>query len=183
MNLEDYVPPGWKQKPIVIITDSGSQDGALAIRAGLEHLSFRVFTFVCETRKNLYDVIGGGIPDCDYVILCHHGDENKIYFRVYPETWIGAADVTDVVHLEGKNIMTLGCGAGGKDVADSFLKAGCSSFIGSHRGTRRDEVLLLPLAFFSVLAFNQNLSLREVFDTAQKMLPQQDTFRMYDVVD
>jgi hypothetical protein len=103
----------------------------------------------------------------------------KLCFRVYPETWIGSDDVADIVHLAGKNIMSLGCSAGGKDLAQSFLKAGINAFIGSHRGTRRDEVLLLPLIFFSVMAFNQELSIGDVFEATQKMLPMQDTFHMY----
>jgi hypothetical protein len=84
VDSEIYVAPGWKQKPIVIITDGSSQDGAVAIRAGLEQLSFRVFSFTCETRQNLYELLGGSIPDCDYVILCNHGDEHETLLSCVP---------------------------------------------------------------------------------------------------
>lgn len=176
----------YESKPIVIVADRVSLDWATAIRAGLELFCQRVCLFLCGTRMNLDSALAGQIPDCDHVIIALHGnDKGEIRFNGHPPSDLGPEEIAHLAFLPGKFVLNLGCAAGGPDMAEAFLQAGCRGIIGADRGVDDDVGLLFPLMFYAFLLQHVDtkkpkLCEREAFEAARRCYPGADIFEMYE---
>lgn len=151
--------------PVVIGTDTGALDLALAIRSTLELFRLRVYMHWCVQRRNALDFFAGKIPDSEYVVLCCHGlgssgapEEMKMGFCDLSDQvegkWVGAefaltpANIPELVKFPGRTVIAVGCGAGRESLARAFLDSGCRAYIGPDGDSDQDSAALFVIAFF-----------------------------------
>jgi hypothetical protein len=142
-------------KPIVIVSDALMSTSAAAIRAGLEAFGLRTSLFICGLDNNVWDVIEGKIPDCDYIIFDCHGYEGKFLFEVmsvgkagFQQLGVSPEEVRLRAKLPNCFVISLACTTGTSELADAFLAAGCRGFIGPNGCPHVHIGLLFVLQFY-----------------------------------
>lgn len=148
-------------EPVVIGCDQGRLDVALAIRSALELFHLRVHLYDCRQKLNVADFLRGNIPESKYVVLCCGGwwgdMQMKSTFQVVDQLdgrWVSTefsltpADISKYVSLQGRTVISLGCNTGKKELADAFLDAGCSAYIGPDGALDQDSAAMFVVAFF-----------------------------------
>ncbi len=134
---------------VVIGCDIEMRDTAEVLRSILEAFSFRVHLYHLAHYRNVLEFLKGETPECDYVILCCHGDgdtEDNLHLNIEV---IRQADDQDekkngwqkfTFKLTPKNIpqyienpkgtlICMACGSGREAWVKSFLSAGYKAYI------------------------------------------------------
>lgn len=117
-----YVP-----KDTVTIVVVGDSAEAIAFRASLEAMNYKVVLHHASSRKELLEVLSGNIPTDEKVILSCHGIEEGIY--VPDEEPLGAKELGGIAKLTGKTFINLGCHTGSPEFQAAFKKAGVVHYI------------------------------------------------------
>ena len=136
-------------------------DVAQAIRSALELFHLRVHLYDCRQKRNVIDLLKGGIPESEYVVLCCGGwwgdMEMKSTFGVVDlidgrwesvEFSMTPATIPEYVNLPGRKVISLGCNTGRKEIAQAFLDSGCRAYIGPDGALDQDSAVLFVIAFF-----------------------------------
>jgi len=128
---------------------------AAAIRAGLEAFGLRTSLFICGLDANVWDVLEGKIPDCDYIIFDCHGYEGKLLFEVmsigkagFQQLTVGSEDVSSRAHLQNSFVISTACTTGTPELANAFFDAGCRGFIGPNGCPHIHVGFLFVLQFY-----------------------------------
>jgi hypothetical protein len=89
---------------VAIACDQWSLDVATAIRAALELFRLCVHFYFCVQKRNVVDFLAGGIPPCDYVVLCTHGIDTEKIDVASPDSHQAGFQVVDEIDREWKTI-------------------------------------------------------------------------------
>ena len=153
---------------VVIGCYPSTQDIGMAVRGALELFRLNAYMHYCVQKRNVVDFLAGGVPESDYVVLCCGGandtrldapmSEMKIVFLNLVEQVEGKWGPTELVltpetigeyvMLEGRTVITLGCGTGREPIARAFLDAGCKGYIGPVDAIDQDATALFTIGFF-----------------------------------
>jgi hypothetical protein len=155
-------------EPVVIACDQGSWDLAMPIRSALELFRLRAYLHYLVQKRNAVDLLGGLIPEAEYVVLCCHGlgssdrgDEPAAEMRMgfvrlvdevdgewqEVELALTPANIPDLVRLPGRKVLALGCGCGRQPLARAFLDSGCAAYIGAVSPPDQDAAALFAITF------------------------------------
>jgi hypothetical protein len=115
-------------------------------------------------RRNVLDVLGSRIPDSEYVVLALRScvaypsqlddpNTSTVVEEVAGQWQPWRLDLTldtirGLVGLEGRKVVNVVCGRGDPQVAQAFLDAGCSAYIGADGGVDQDACALFTIGFF-----------------------------------
>lgn len=151
---------------VVIACDDLRLDCALAVRSALEAFRLRVHLYHCVQKQNLLDVLSGNIPESDYIVLFGGGTpgsavpESEVVLQLcglvdnIDGIWqsvdvpLNPSNVQDLVKLEGKTVITLGCRTGTAALANAFLNSGCKAYIGPDGEVNGEAVVMFTIGFF-----------------------------------
>ena len=155
--------------------DLSSEVGA--IRAALEAFGLRVHLYNLAQKQNALDVLAGAIPDCEYVILCCHGErgtdgEPQISIRTIDQAegdysksggWeivtVGLTPTSIPVYLSGggRTLICIACGSGQDSFAHAFVKAGYKAYIAPRGGGVHINAAVLFIVgfFYHLMAANR----------------------------
>lgn len=154
-------------EPVVLACDQGSLDVALAVRGALELFRLNVYMHFCVQKRNVLDVLAGNVPESNYVVLCSHGleelradaqpEEMKMGFRAVDDssgTWEEVAialeptNIPEMVNLQERTVVSLGCSSGREPLARAFLASGCRAYAGPVGAVDQDACALFAITFF-----------------------------------
>lgn len=151
---------------VVIACDQSTLDLGIGLRGMLELFRLRAYLHFCVQKRNVLDLLGGKIPESEYVVLCSHGlgsegdeppDKMKMGFRVVDKIegrWEGVEvaltpkNIPEIVSLAGRKVLALGCANGREALAKAFLKGGCKAYIGAVGPVDQDSTTLFAVNFF-----------------------------------
>ena len=155
-----------KFDPVVIACDNGSWTLGLAIRSALELFCLRAYFHFCVQKRNVFDFLGGDMPESEYVVLCSHGlgsegdeppEKMKMGFNVVDkiegewkavEVALTPRNITELVNLPGRKVLALGCANGREPLAKAFLESGCKAYMGAVEPVDQDSATLFAINFF-----------------------------------
>ncbi len=149
---------------VVLVCDQYTLDIALAIRSMLELFRLRAHLLFCVQKQNVLDALAGEMPEADHVVLCAgrtdlegSPEEVKLGFQVVDQIdgqWQEVAvvltpeSIRHLIKLPGRTVISLGCQAGCKPLAEAFLDTGCKAYVGSASPVDQDAVAMFTTAFF-----------------------------------
>jgi hypothetical protein len=157
---------------VVIACEQSTLDIAIAIRSSLELFRLNVYLHFCVQRKNVVSLLGGNIPDAEYVVLCcggnHAGDSEPFVpcmrFDVVDQVngkwqsckiFLTPDNTAEYVRLPGRTVICNGCNTGQELLANAFLQTGCKAYIGPVSSVNQDSTALFTIAFFYHLLCNE----------------------------
>lgn len=161
-----------------------------SIRATLECLGARVFTYWIGRPNDLIDVLSGKdlYPNTDMIILSFHGDEGEfimpemdesIYEPGEPKGDFGPEEIRRFAKLAGKTVIGNGCSLGEPETAQAFLDSGCEAYIGPNDYPDGNDALMFVLRFFYDLIQNKR-SVKEAFQRAKSLDEGMDMYQLYE---
>ncbi|MGH0676210.1 delta-aminolevulinic acid dehydratase [Bacillus luti] len=174
---------------VAIVVSFNSNLEAQSIRASLEYFGARVVTYWIGRPKEFIDILSGkGLyNDINYVVFCFHGEEGKfvmeelgedIYEQDETRGYFGAAEIYKYAKLHNTHIVNSGCTLGEQKLAESFLRSGAKSYIGSIDYVDANAALMFTIRlFYGVI--NHKKTLEEVFQEASLIDKETRTFRFY----
>ena len=144
-----------------------SQDMS-AIRAALEVFGLRVHLYDLVQKRNALEVLTGGFPECEFVILCCHGgsdpdggpqinlevmnqiDGDYDKFGGWETTMISLtpANIPDYFSGNGRTLISIACGSGQEVFAQAFLQAGFKAYIAPRPAAHINSIILFVIGFF-----------------------------------
>ncbi len=160
-----------------------------SIRASLEYFRAKVVTYWISRPREFINILSGkGLyNDINYVIFCFHGEEGKfvmeelgedIYEQDEPRGYFGAAEIYKYAKLHNTHIVNSGCTLGEQNLAESFLRSGAKSYIGSIDYVDGNAALMFTIRlFYGVI--NHEKTLEEAFQEARLIDEETHTFRFY----
>ena len=169
---------------VVVVCDQPQLDIALAIRGMLEAYGLRGHLVRCAQKRNVFEVMAGGIPDASHVVMCPgpfmlEGDDLEVAFSVVDDVsgqWqrelvsFKPNDIIRSIRLSGRTIVSLGCRTGREPIANAMLETGCRAFIAPAGYVDADACALFTVGFFYHL-------MREVRDPASPC-PDEEAVRL-----
>lgn len=174
---------------VALVVGFNSDLKAQSIRATLEYFGARVVTYWIGRPKDFIDVFSGKTlyKDINYVIFCFHGEEGKfvieelgedVYEKDEPRGYFGAAEIYKYAKLHNIHIVNSGCTLGEQKLAESFLRSGAKSYIGSIDYVDGNAALMFIIRLFHGV-INHEKTLEEAFQEARSIDEETDTFRLY----
>lgn len=174
---------------VALVVGFNSDLEAQSIRASLEYFGAKVITYWIGRPKEFIDILSGkGLyNDINYVVFCFHGEEGKfameelgedIYEQDEPRGYFGAEEIYKYAKLHNTNIVNSGCTLGEQKLAESFLRSGAKSYIGSIDYVDGNAALMFTIRlFYGVI--NHGKTLEEAFQEASLIDEETRTFRLY----
>ncbi|PGK36456.1 delta-aminolevulinic acid dehydratase [Bacillus anthracis] len=174
---------------VVLIVGFNSDLEAQSIRASLEYFGARVVTYWIGRPKDFVEVLSGKnlYNDIHYIIFCFHGEEGKfvmeelgedIYEQDEPRGYFGAAEINKYAKLHNTHIVNSGCTLGERKLAESFLRSGAKSYIGSINYVDGNAALMFTIRLFYGL-INHEKTLECAFQEAKLIDEETHTFQFY----
>ncbi|HFK1473458.1 MULTISPECIES: hypothetical protein [Bacillus cereus group] len=174
---------------VALVVGFNSDLEAQSIRASLEYFGAKVITYWIGRPKEFIDILSGKslYNDINYVVFCFHGEEGKfvmeelgedIYEQDEPRGYFGAEEIYKYAKLHNTNIVNSGCTLGEQKLAESFLRSGAKSYIGSIDYVDGNAALMFTIRLFYGL-INHEKTLGEVFEEARLIDKETHTFRLY----
>lgn len=183
---------------VVVAYGPTTFDLAMPVRSLLELYRLHVHMYYCCQKRNLLDVLGGRIPDADYVVLVFGGGHDEDLRRggciscprlveevagrwegvdvsFYPE------DIRRLVNLQGRTVLAMGCNTGTEELARAFLESGCKAYIAPAGSIDQNSTTLFVGAFFHYLLAEppDGLDDHQAVERARKLDSQTDSYRYY----
>ncbi|PKJ57069.1 delta-aminolevulinic acid dehydratase [Bacillus sp. SN10] len=174
---------------VALVVGFNSDLEAQSIRASLEYFGAKVITYWIGRPKEFIVILSGkGLyNDINYVVFCFHGDEGKfvmeelgeeIYEQDEQRGYFGAAEIYKYAKLHNIHIVNSGCTLGEKKLAESFLRNGAKSYIGSIDYVDGNAALMFTIRlFYGVI--NHKKTLEEAFQEARLIDEETHTFQFY----
>ncbi|MGE6538694.1 delta-aminolevulinic acid dehydratase [Bacillus luti] len=174
---------------IALVVGFNSDLEAQSIRASLEYFGARVVTYWIGRPKDFVNVLSGKdlFNDINYVIFCFHGEEGKfvmeelgedIYEQDEPRGYFGSAEIYKYAKLHNTHIVNSGCTLGEQKLAESFLRSGAKSYIGSIDYVDGNAALMFTIRLFYGLISHEK-KLEDAFQEAKLIDEETRTFRFY----
>jgi hypothetical protein len=152
---------GWTTVDIIDI-DTG--EGPV-IRPVLEACGVRVNMLRIGQARQLVAALGGQAT-APYVVLACHGDEGAIVIPELAEEMerfqpfhgrCGPAELATFARLPGSVVIATGCDTGDPALAEAFLRAGASAYIGPRGGPFMYAAAFAPILLFYELTEKRSL--------------------------
>ena len=137
------------KKAAISLIAIGDALEATALRAVLERFNYRVEVHWVGSRREVLEILRGGVETFPYVILACHGDAHGGVL-VPGEPVIGAADLT--ISLPERIVVNLGCGTGRAESAARYLQGGCRAYIAPRAAVEGNAALMFSTHLFYFLA-------------------------------
>lgn len=173
--------------PHVDIINIGDALEVVALRAVLENWGVVVRVWHVASPSSLVSLLNGQIQLSDIVVLsCHGGSQGLHLPELHPEVAarqpyngiLTAAQMREFLKLTEPVIINTGCALGRDEVAQAFLSAGGSFYIGTQdyiEGTA--SLLYLSLFFYEHLC--RNKSIEEAHRRAASHDEETQLFKLY----
>ena len=159
---------------------------ALAVRAALEYWRAQVRMHLIGKASDLVGLMDGSYDLSDNILLMCHGSKQGF---VLPELgkeiadkepfdrFIGAADISTFLNLNGGLVVSTGCETGTKEFADVFLNSGANTYIAPNDSPEGDASLMYVLSLFYSLITGKNI--KDAHDKASVIDQETEMFQMY----
>ncbi|MGD9129149.1 MAG: hypothetical protein PVJ09_01515 [Candidatus Woesebacteria bacterium] len=167
------------QLPVSLIVLENSDLEAQALRLAFERFWFNVNIHFIGSRKQLLEILKGNIKTEDLIFIACHGDEKEGIYTCPGEKPLSAEDVKEYANLKDKNIVSLGCETGNKELANSFLDAGVKKYIAPSGAPFGNSAYLFGTHIAYELAQNKK-SLEEAFETARSYDKESQMFKLFE---
>jgi hypothetical protein len=150
-------------EPVVVVCEPAFFDHAHSIRSVLEAMHLRVHFIQCIQRPDLLRVLGGDMPESEYVVFVLGGyvapEPESLHVRRLVECvdgqweevelWLTPDAAREHVHLPGRTVVVAGgCSAGMGALPQAFLDAGCRAYIAPGGALDGDAAILFTVGFF-----------------------------------
>lgn len=174
---------------VALVVGFNSDLEAQSIRASLEYFGARVITYWIGRPKDFIEVISSKnvFNDINYIIFCFHGEEGKfvmeelgedIYEQDEPRGYFGAEEIYKYAKLHNTHIVNSGCTLGEQKLAESFLRSGAKSYIGSIDYVDGNAALMFTIRlFYGLISYEKTLE--EAFQEAKLINEETHTFQFY----
>ncbi|BFH66857.1 hypothetical protein J27TS7_40420 [Paenibacillus dendritiformis] len=150
-----------------------------AIRAALEYFGARVFTYWIGRPSDFNAVLSGEdlYPGIDLIILNFHGDEGHfcmpelgedVYEEHEPRGDYGPEEIRRYARLDHHIVIGNGCSLGDPALAQAFLDAGCTMYIGPDDYPEGTSALMFVLRLAYEMIQNKK-SVQEAVEAARAM--------------
>ncbi|MHC2832725.1 hypothetical protein ACUXEY_001211 [Bacillus sp. F9_6S_D1_P_5] len=174
---------------VALVVGFNSDLEAQSIRASLEYFGARVITYWIGRPKDFMEVISSKnvFNDINYIIFCFHGEEGKfvmeelgedIYEQDEPRGYFGAEEIYKYAKLHNTHIVNSGCTLGEQKLAESFLRSGEKSYIGSIDYVDGNAALMFTIRlFYGLISYEKTLE--DAFQEAKLINEETHTFQFY----
>lgn len=174
---------------VALVVGFNSDLEAQSIRASLEYFGARVITYWIGRPKDFIEVISSKnvFNDINYIIFCFHGEEGKfvmeelgedIYEQDEPRGYFGAEEIYKYAKLHNTHIVNSGCTLGEQKLAESFLRSGAKSYIGSIDYVDGNAALMFTIRlFYGLISYEKTLE--DAFQEAKLINEETHTFQFY----
>ncbi|MDC6156728.1 delta-aminolevulinic acid dehydratase [Bacillus albus] len=177
---------------IALVVGFNSDLEAQSIRASLEYFGAKVVTYWIGRPKDFIDVLSGNAlyNDINYLVFCFHGEEGKFVMEelgedIYeqdeqdePRGYFGAEEIYKYAKLHNTHIVNSGCTLGEQKLAESFLRSGAKSYIGSIDYVDGNAALMFTIRlFYGLISYEKTLE--DAFQEAKLIDEETRTFQFY----
>lgn len=179
-----------KTLTVALVIGENCDGEANAIRFSLENFGAQVIPFYIGRPNDLVDILGGKslYQDISHIIFSFHGKAGKfvmpilgkeVYENDEPRGSFGAAEIEKFARLDDKIVITTGCTLGKKKLAQAFLNAGCTAFIGATDYIEGNTATFFTVHFYYEILTNQRTA-KEAFEIAKKTDNETKLFEFYE---